>query len=118
MKITLNKKYTEDYLVERVKEDAREFAEAFTLNDLLREFEEQANFVPGINPEIVKYKIEAMDAGWAFGNKTTFSVDMMLDDFRTIWKIHFYIDKELNVDTRVLSDGTKLWNIREYNEKM
>lgn len=118
MKITLNKKYIEDYQIDRVKEDAKEFSEAFTLNDLLREFEEQAKFVPGVNPEIVKYKVEAMDSGWACGNKTTFSVDMMLDDWRTIWKIHFYIDMELNVDTRIVNGETKMWNIREFKEQL
>ncbi len=117
MKITLNKKYIEDYQIDRVKDDAKQFSEAFTLGDLLREFGQQVKFFPGVGAEIIKYKIEAMDSGWACGNKTIFDVNMVLDDWKVMYKIHFYIDMELNVDTRILQDGTKLWNIREYREQ-
>ena len=114
MKIKLNKKYIEDYQLERVKADAKDFAAANTLNDLVRVFEAQTDEFIGNRPEVIKAEIEAMDSGWACGNKTIFEVHMVIDDFDSMFKVMFWIDMELNVDTRTLADGIKMYNIKRY----
>ena len=112
MKIKINKNYVEDYQLERVKADAKDFSEAYTVGDLKRAFEEQVGGWFGT--EVVKTEITAMDSGWALGNKTIFEVTMLIDDWNTIYRIHYYIDRDLEVDTRVLANGLKMYDIRKY----
>lgn len=114
MKITLNKKYIEDYQMDRVKEEAKDFAKSYTEKDLLMRFMDET----GIEfwwSEIIKTKIEAFDSGWACGNKTTFEVEMWIESGVTqMFKIRFYIDYDLTVDTRELDDGVTMYDVRKY----
>ena len=119
MRIKFNKKYIEDYQMARVKEDAKQFAEANTLNDLRREFEDQVGIYLGCNPEILKAEITAMDSGWATGNKTIFNVEMVVDGYSSMFRIQFYIDMNMEIDTRDLvtfdgKDHGKLYTVTEY----
>ena len=116
MKIKFDKKYIEDYQMDRVKEDAKFFSEAYTLGDLRREFENQTGIYLGGAPEVVKAEITAMDSGWALGNKTTFNVWMLIDGWSVMYKVHFFIDKDLQVDTRDSLLGGKLYEVRKFTE--
>ena len=66
--------------------------------------------------DIVKAEVTAMDSGWASGNKTTFEVNMLLDGWRTMYKINFYIGMDLEVDTRLLAGDRKMYTITKYTE--
>ena len=99
MRIKLDRKYIENYQMERVKSDVKFFSEVYALSDLRIAFESQVGIDFGYNPEILKAEISAMDSGWATGNKTIFYVYMVVDGGGNIYKIRFYIDMDLNVDT-------------------
>lgn len=116
MKITIDKNYVEDYQMSRVKEDVEDFKASWKEKDLLEAFTEQTELYVGYGVEILKTKIEAMDSGWATGNRTVFKVEMVLDDNNRMHKIRFYIDNTLEVDTRVLYNGMKMYTIRTFEE--
>ena len=95
LKIRIEKKYVPNRAMEFVKDAVDSFKYAYTTNDLLRFFNEQTeNYISG---NIVNYDIKA-----GFDSKTGawYMVDMMVDDVVKIYKIHFFIDSEceLNLD--------------------
>ena len=53
MKITIDRHYTEDYMMARTKEQSKEFKEIYTENDLLRMFEQATGEQTGFVEEIV-----------------------------------------------------------------
>lgn len=120
MRIKIDKQYVENYQLERVKEDMKSFSESFTLEDLRTAFETQTGTYLGWNPKILNTEIFAMDSGWATGNQTIFDVYMLIDSgLDVLYKIQFYINMELNVDTRDLNgfDGKnygKLYSVKKY----
>lgn len=97
MRIKMNKKYIEYGFENQVKEDMKFFAEAYEVGDLIREFNEQTKFYC-FNQDVLKVEIEAMTAGWYYGNKTSFCVSIVLDGEIGVEKICFYIDKNLKID--------------------
>lgn len=113
MKIKLDKKYIQEYQMERVKADAKEFSQMYTNGDLLREFLTQTASDVTMNvraDDIIRMDIKAMDAGWFYGEKTIYCVTMFLYDWDKMYKIRFYVDQYLTVDTK---DG--LWSVVEFN---
>lgn len=114
MKIGFSKDYIESYQMSRVKEDAQSFKEAYQVGDLLREFKSQTGEFFGVSPEIVRTTIIAMDSGWYWGNVTIFSVEMLLDDDLAMYKVRFYIDMELTVDTREIEPDIKMYDVKRY----
>lgn len=113
MRITLDKDYIESWQMDRVKEDVKAFKEMYKEEDLLGAFRAQVcDFV--IVEEILKTKVEAFDSGWAMDNKTVFRVEMVVDAWNSIYKIRFYVDMGLAVDTRDLTGGVKMYDIKEY----
>ena len=100
MKITMDRKYVEDYQVDRVKADMKEFKERYTDGDLLREFMDQTGNVKPYAADIVYCNVKAIDSGWAYGNTTCFQVSMLCDGIIAMYKLSFYIDMDLKVDTR------------------
>lgn len=111
MKMSINKKYVEDYQMERVKADAKEFKAMYTDADILNSFREQLKDYRTYTAEIVYCKVEAMDSGWARGNETTFCVEMLVEDFRKMYKLRFYVGMNLEVDNR-----PNLVTVREFDE--
>lgn len=117
MRIKIDRQYVENYQLERVKEDMKSFSESFTLEDLRIAFETQTGTYLGWNPKIINAEISAMDSGWACGNQTIFCVDMLLDSgLDVLYKIQFYINMELNVDTREI-DGFHEEKLKMYSVK-
>lgn len=112
MKIKINRRYVEDYQLERVKADAKEFQADYTEQDLLWQFQNQAQNLGFV--EIVKSSVEALDSGWAMGNVTIFSVDMLLKAHKKYIEITFYIGKDMKIDTSDIELGRKMYSIREY----
>lgn len=102
MKITIKKEYTTLDKVERTKQQIKEFKEAFTENDLLSMFMEAAGTDIGLVDEVVYCKMEAWPGGTQETDETHYSVDMMLDCYKAIYKIHFYISQSAEVDTRTI----------------
>lgn len=102
MKIKINRQYVEDYQMDRVKADMKEFKERYTDGELLYQFIEQTDITKPYSSDIVYCNVKAMDSGWAFGNKTVFQVEMLCDNLIAMYKISFYVDMDLHVDTRKL----------------
>lgn len=111
MKMSIDKKYVEDYQMERVKEDAKEFKGRYTDGDLLRSLMEQIKDYRCWASDIVYCNVKAIDSGWASGNVTMFCVEMMVENINRIYKLRFYIDMDLQVDVR-----PKMITIREFKE--
>lgn len=100
MKIKINRTYTEPEFMEQVKGDIKEFNERYTLADVINAFTAQTEKHIGNCGQVVKVDADAFPAGWAFGNVTSFSFDILLDRTYKIVRVHFYTDIDLNVDTR------------------
>lgn len=100
MKMKIDRKYVEDYQLARVKEDAAEFKGRYTDGDLVRSYMNQMDDYRMCNAEVIYCKAEAMDSGWACGNRTIFCIEIMLENHMSIYKIRFYSDMDLNIDTR------------------
>ena len=119
MRIKIDRKYVEDYQLERVKEDMKSFSESFTLEDLRTAFETQTGTYLGWNTKILNAEIFAMDSGWAMGNQTVFDVYMLIDScLDVLYKIQFYINMELNIDTREIDgfhgERFKMYSVKKF----
>ena len=90
MKIKIDKKYTADYQIDRVKEAIKSFKEVFTENDLLAMFRSEFDWHDNWCCEIVNCEIRAFDAGTFYNNETTFAIEMLLEGFSEVDKIRFY----------------------------
>ena len=104
MKIKLNRKYTEDYQIDRVKADMKEFKESFTEADLLNIFRDAAGF--NKCGDIIKMDVEAFDAGSYYGEETSFHVDILLDGYSEMTKISYYADKYMNITEDLITIRT------------
>ena len=114
MKITMDKKFTEVYYMDQVKNDMKEFKARYTDGDLLRAFiDATGQWASG---DIIKCDISAFTAGYLFDNVTSFCVNMIVDEYSSIVRLHFYVDMDLTVDTRGYGDGYKFYDIRRYKE--
>lgn len=102
MKITIKKEFTTLDKLERTKEQIKEFKEAFTERDLLGLFMEATNTEIGVVDEVVYCRAEAFPGGAQETDETHYSFDMMLDCYKSIYKIHFYITQSAEVDTRTI----------------
>ena len=100
MKMTIDKTFTENWQMDRVKADVKEFKAMYTDGDILRSFQEQTEDYRTYAADIVYCKASAMDSGWAFGNVTTFCIEMMVEAPCKIYKLRFYIDMNLKIDNR------------------
>lgn len=116
MRIRINRAYTEAWMVETIKDAMKDFKAMYTDGDLKRAFEDATGIKTGYNADIIRCNVEAFDAGYVFGHKPSFAVDMLMEKYDGFTKIHFYVDADLNVDTRTLKDGTKLYSVQEYKE--
>lgn len=109
MTITINKKLTTLDKVDRTREQMKEFKVVYTDGDLLRMFREAVDVDELWNPdEIVYARLEAFPGGFAETDETHYSVDMLVDCWSVLFKIHFYISQSGEVDTRIIEvPGTK-----------
>lgn len=113
--IKINKEFTEKWTIEQVKADAKEFQNSTTYEDIMCAFRSQTNWNDRYD-SIVKIDIDAMDAGSFYGNKTIFCVEALLESFDTYYKVRFYIDMDMNVDTRTVANGADIdmYNVRKF----
>lgn len=89
---------------DKLRADMKEFKARYTDDDLKRAIENVLN--KDFYGEIVQAKVEA------FGfNDTSFAVDLMIDGFIKVYKIRYYCDLNLNVDT-----DDNLIHVRSYTE--
>lgn len=114
VKITKDKDFFKGYQIERIKADAKEFREAFTEKDLYIAFKQATDMIC-MNPEIIKTEVTAFDAGTAYDEVTFFEVDMILDDYDRIYKIHFFCNNSLDI-TMESYFGHKMYQIRTFKE--
>ena len=118
MKIVIDRKYTEDCKLARTKAQIKEFKEIYTENDLVRMFQGATGETLPFIEEIVYCRMEAFSGGTAETDETHYSVDMMLDTFSAVYKIHFYITQSGEIDTRRLpiynGEMMQMWQVKKY----
>lgn len=117
MKVKIDKAFTPAETMDRVKAEAKDFGGMYTPGDLLRAFRDQTGTQVGY-PEIIKVDVEAFDAGTNYPDKTSFKVEMVLDDFVAMYKISFYCGLGLEVDTRTLERGLKMYSVQKFAKVM
>lgn len=123
LRITIDKELTTLAQENKVRADARQFRTAYTENDLLRAFCDATDINETYNHDILSVSVKAFPEGWAFGDKTSFCVEMLTHGWRKLCEIRFYCDIELNVDTRDLTDwrgistGEKLYSCDVYERR-
>ena len=118
MKITIDRNYTEACMMARTREQSKEFEEIYTENDLLRMFEQATGEQTGFVEEIVYCRLSAFPGGSQETDETHYSVDMLIDTYKAIYKVHFYISQSGEVDTRELplapGEKMKMWQVTKY----
>lgn len=118
MKITINKEFTTLGKVERTKEQMKEFKEIYTDGDLLRMFENAVDGCYCDSRDIVYCKLSAFPGGTMETDETHYSVDMLIEGWDTVTKIHFYISQSGEIDTRVIRHpGEKpmqMWDVKVF----
>lgn len=118
MKIIIDRKYTEAHMMERTKTQIKEFKEIYTENDLLRFFTEAVGETLPFVEEIVYCRLSAFPGGYTETDETHYSVDMLLDTYNKMYKLHFYISQSGEIDTReipsVPGETMKMWQITKY----
>lgn len=114
MKMILCKDYVESYQIERVKADMKEFKARYTEGDLIRFFRDTVEYYDGYNAEVIKAEIEAMDSGYALGNKTTFWCHMILNNCLNMYRFDFWMDMDGTIDTRTLAGNRKMYKIQKF----
>lgn len=122
MKITIDKTFTESYMMPRTKEQAKEFKEAYTDGDLLRMFRDAYEADTGEvseiwNPDIIRCNLEAFPGGYQETDENHYSVDMLLEGFGVFYKVHFYISQSCVVNTRNIwmqDHYIKMYQVQKY----
>lgn len=101
MKITMDKDMTESYMIERTKQQMKEFKEIYTDGDLLRMFRDAIDDCGlGYNYEIIRCNLRAFPGGWQETDETHYCVEMTLEGWKEFVKLRFYISQSGAVDTR------------------
>ena len=118
MKITIDRNYTEDCMMARTKEQSKEFKEIYTENDLPRMFEQATGEQTGFVEEIVYCRLSAFPGGSQETDETHYSVDMLIDTYKAMYKIHFYISQSGEIDVRDIpfapGELMKMWQVTKY----
>lgn len=109
MRIRVDKDYTDKAFTDQVKADIAEFKERYTIGDVLNSFRCQVDRWDGWTQEIIKVDAKAFPGGYYYDNATHFCFEFLIDGASTMYKIRFYIDMDLIVDTR-----TGLYSIKKY----
>ena len=101
MKITIDKTYTSGCFKDRVKEDIKTFREVYTESDLLRAYNDTFDeYIAGWKDNILKCELQAFPGGTDYNNETWFYCEMVIDCEVAIFKIRFFCDLHLKIDTR------------------
>ena len=116
MKITIDKKYTTLDKLERTKQQIKEFKEMLTDNDLLSMFGNAIDeYFMG---DIVYCNLSAYPGGTDETDETHYSVDILLDGYNTMTKIHFYISQSGEIRKTVYDKWDhkeiNLWSVKTY----
>ena len=100
MKITMDRAMTEDCMIERTKNQMKEFKEIYTDNDLLRIFRDATKTEDlSLNYKIIRCNLSAFPGGYFETDETHYMVDMLLEGFREFVKLHFFISQSGEVNT-------------------
>ena len=118
MKITFDKTYTDKYMMERTKEQAKEFKEMFTDGDLLRMFREAVDMESDLyNLDIIRCNLSAFPGGTMDTNENHYHVEMLCEGFEQFYKLSFYISQSAEIDTRGIwmhDHWTKMYTVSKY----
>ena len=110
MRIKIDREYTRPSQVQRVKDDIRDFSENATVKDLLVQFLSAIDReLETWNYTIHHYEISAFPGGTYVKDITSYSVGMLVECWKKIYKIHFYIDQDWNIRTESF-----MWSITTY----
>ena len=120
MKITIDKTYTEKHMMERTKEQAKEFKEMYTDNDLLRMFREAIDMENELyNLDIIRCNLSAFPGGSMETDENHYHVEMLCEEYDGFYKLSFYINQSGEIDTRDIlmnSRWEKMYTVRKYME--
>lgn len=111
LKIRIDRKYVAKDEMEIIKDQVDEFKYMVTKNDLLRFFKEQTDgLYDRVCGEIIKCDIKAI-GGYKPGKGiiASYCVDMILDNYVRMWRVHFYIEQDGEVNLNPL-----LYDVQEY----
>ena len=111
MRCMVDYDYTTRLEKQRVLDDLREFKERYTEGDLLRKFYSETDNVD-VTGDVVYFKVYGFPGGTYYNNATHFRVEALLEGFRKIYKVRFYCDLEMNIDTRTVP--TKMYDFERY----
>lgn len=118
MKIKINKTYTAECMMERTKEQAKEFKEVFTDGDLLRMFAEETGTESELyNLDVIRCNLSAFSGGTMETDETHYHVEMLCEGFNEFYKLSFYISQSAKIDTRdiwINDHWAKMYSVDKY----
>lgn len=130
IRASVDKDFTEPWLLEQVKEDIAQYVEAFTPSDIFRAFQdamEEAGLddelgVEGWGDYITECTAKAFPGGTDFNNKTHYCVEMTAEGFKDgheeITKYRFYTNENgevrLTAWNRFTGRQDRLYTIKRF----
>ena len=121
MKIKIDKTYTEEYMMERTKEQAKEFKEMFTDGDLLWMFREAVDMEDELyGLDIIRCNLSAFPGGTMETDENHYHVEMLCEGFKVFYKLSFYISQSAEIDTRDIwmhDKLAKMYTVSKYVEE-
>lgn len=98
MEIKLDKDYIRASKVKELKEMAKQFKATYTDGDLLRAFTDATEAY--INGDVIAAKVECFEANsYSYGPELSVRVELIVCNWSEFYRITYYADDALNVDT-------------------
>lgn len=117
MKTRVNKDLTTLAQAAQVKADLAEFKARYTDGDLMHFYNEATDDPRGYCHRIIESVVEGFPGGSAYNDETQFCVSLIAIDYASVVEIRYYCNMELEIDTRTLPDGTKMFSTTVYKRE-
>lgn len=101
MKIKIDKDFTEEYKMERTKEQAKEFKGMYTDGDLLRMFRDAVGMENELyNLDIIRCNLSAYPGGSMETDENHYRVEMLCEGYEEFYKVTFLISQSAEINTQ------------------
>lgn len=117
MTTKVDREYTTLAQVAQVRADLKEFKARYTDGDLMHFYNSATDDARGYCHRVVEAVVTGFPGGTDYGNETHFCVELIAVDYNDVLRIRYYCDMNLDIDTRTLVDGTKMYSTTVYRRE-
>ena len=99
MKIKIDREYTKEYQMDRVKEDIKEFTGRYTEGDVISAIRAQLDWWTGYTAKeaIIKFEVKAFPGGSYYNDETHFSFHIVIDNVEAMYRVNAYMNLDLDI---------------------